>query len=76
MRVDTASSDIKVELADGDAHTSDTEITKTKDTRAICDYEDLWLVWQISGILLEDFGDVVLVKFGGVSAASCWRRCV
>ena len=61
-RVDTGASSVQRQLADGNAHTVDSEVTKTENTAAVSDDGDLDLV----GPVLNDGGKVALVGEGKV----------
>ena len=61
-RVDTGASSVQRQFADGNAHTVDSEVTKTEDTAAVSDDGDLDLV----GPVLNDGGKVALVSEGEV----------
>ena len=61
-RVDTGAGSVERQLADGNAHTVDSEVTKTENTAAVGDDSDLDLV----GPVLNDGGKVSLVGEGEV----------
>jgi hypothetical protein len=64
--VDTTSSDVEVQLADGDTHSTDSEIAKTENTGPISDYDDSGLVGETGAVSGKESGEVVLVVDGEV----------
>lgn len=64
---DTGAGSVESELADGDTHAVDAEITETENARAVSDDGDL----DVVGPVLDDCMEVALVRVGEVHA---WRR--
>jgi len=64
--VDTTTGNVEIQLADRDTHATETEVTETKDTRAVSDDNDLGLGSEGGGVLGEDLGELVLVVDGEV----------
>lgn len=60
MRVDTTTSNIQVQLANTDTHSSDTEISETQDTRTVGNDEDLRRSDKLGSIFLENLRNSVL----------------
>lgn len=58
--VDTTTRDVEVELSDRDTHSTDAEVTKTKNTRAVGHNNDLGLVGGGGSILCENLADRAL----------------
>lgn len=59
--VNATTSDVEVELADGNAHATDTKVTKTKDTRTIGHDNDLGLVGGGGGVLRKHLTELRLL---------------
>ena len=58
--VDTSTSDVKVQLADGDTHSTDSEITETENTGSIGDDDDSGLVGEGRAVGREESREFVL----------------
>lgn len=74
MRVNTSTSNVQVQFANADTHSSDTEISETQDTRTIGDHEDLRRGDKLGCILAENLGDSVLRLGKKLVDAKCNTR--
>ena len=59
--INTTTRDVEVQLADGDTHSADSEITKTEDTGSIGDDDDSRLVGEGGAVGREKSRKVFLV---------------
>lgn len=60
MRVDATTSNVQVQFANADTHSSDTEISETQDTRTIGNHENLRRGDKLGSVLVENLGDSIL----------------